>query len=449
MSGAPNAEASVVVVVVVASADEAVRGRVAAACSGVGHRVLEAGSVDEAVALVDDHSEDIDVMLADAALLDDGAALEAMRRLRRSSASAHMALFLVAHGAGTAGAAGVAGARELGALGVIERSIEPAALAATLRAAAEPARIIRSLRAQLRTAERHAAVDPLTGLGNRRSLRKRLLEESAFARRHRAAFSVVLLDLDRFKRVNDTYGHDEGDRVLAFFASRFAAVLRAEDVAFRYGGEEFVLLLRSCGDGRAVDVTQRLRDDLGATPFQLSDGTRSVIAFSAGVAAATAAERYSGEELVTRADDALYRAKREGRNRTVIADALESMPALPAPVAEHAALVMSLRQARALIASPERWLAAGFAQDREGRWRPVGSDDAASFSVIGALLRVGGTRGMIAAARAAFDAHAPVLYATVVLATGKPPTHANALGLLDATIAGLSADLGDAGSGSP
>ena len=124
-----------------------------------------------------------------------------------------------------------------------------------------------------------------------------------------------MLDLDLFKGVNDSHGHAEGDRVLVHFADAIRAILRADDVAFRYGGEEFLVLLRACDAFRATEVAVRLRDELHARPFRFSDGTQAPIAFSAGVAAAEQGECFASDGLVARADAALYRAKRTGGDR--------------------------------------------------------------------------------------------------------------------------------------
>ena len=99
------------------------------------------------------------------------------------------------------------------------------------------------------------------------------------------------------------------------FAEAIRAVLRADDVAFRYGGDEFVLLLRACDATRAVEVATRLREHLHANPFIFADGRVAAVSFSAGTAAAEASDGFSSTELVNRADTALYRAKARGRDR--------------------------------------------------------------------------------------------------------------------------------------
>jgi diguanylate cyclase (GGDEF)-like protein len=126
-----------------------------------------------------------------------------------------------------------------------------------------------------------------------------------------------MVDLDHFKEVNDTFGHAEGDRVLIHFSAAVRAVLRGEDVAFRYGGEEFILLLRACDASRGVEVAQRLLKQQHAEAFTFLGGGERPITFSAGVAAAQASDNYSGDDLLSRADAALYRAKKAGRDRVI------------------------------------------------------------------------------------------------------------------------------------
>lgn len=153
--------------------------------------------------------------------------------------------------------------------------------------------------------------DPLTGLHNRRSLVEALSSQRALALRHGMTLSVVLLDLDLFKRINDTLGHLVGDEVLKGVAQGLLRGLRHSDLAARYGGEEFVLLLPQADAQNACRVTERILADLGRTAFA---GVPWPVTFSAGVAQLTAEE--SVESLLGRADQKLYEAKAE-RNRVV------------------------------------------------------------------------------------------------------------------------------------
>ncbi len=187
---------------------------------------------------------------------------------------------------------------------------------AKVRLVCERSRNERELKNKLRFALDNAAHDALTGLFNRRYFERRLREEVAHAKRHKRPFSIVMLDLDHFKLVNDTYGHEDGDRVLRHLAEVIQAQLREDDVPCRYGGEEFVLLLRGTTGMAARVVTNRLKANLAAKPIRLGprDELRH-ITFSAGVSAADDRNTFNADDIIGRADAAMYRAKRAGRNR--------------------------------------------------------------------------------------------------------------------------------------
>lgn len=198
----------------------------------------------------------------------------------------------------------------------LTKPLSASLLCAKVRLVCERSRNERDLKNKLRFALDNAAHDALTGLFNRRYFDRRLREEVAHARRHKRPFSIVMLDLDHFKLVNDTYGHEDGDRVLRHFAEVIQAQLREDDVPCRYGGEEFVLLLRGTTGMAARIVANRLKANLAAKPIRLGprDELRH-ITFSAGVSAADDRNAYDADDIVSRADKGLYRAKRAGRNR--------------------------------------------------------------------------------------------------------------------------------------
>lgn len=171
-----------------------------------------------------------------------------------------------------------------------------------------------------------AATDPLTGLLNRRSLENHARAMVTGER----PFSLAMGDLDHFKKLNDTHGHDAGDRALRLFARCVRAGLRAEDLVSRYGGEEFVLILPGLSAPQAANALERVQEQLrgalaagGAAPFTASWGL------------AHSSQASSLEELTRLADVALFRAKREGRNRIVVEGASDSEAAgePPAPAA--------------------------------------------------------------------------------------------------------------------
>ncbi|NBB93331.1 MAG: diguanylate cyclase [Gammaproteobacteria bacterium] len=160
--------------------------------------------------------------------------------------------------------------------------------------------------------ERQATTDALTGLPNRRILDDRLGREIARSRRHGDPLSVVIGDLDHFKRVNDEFGHAAGDEVLHAVGETMQQHLRAEDLAVRWGGEEFLLLLPSTSLDQAVQVADKVRRAIAAVPIDCQD--RAVpVTISLGAAQLAAGEEVA--DLVRRADDAMYRAKKAGRNR--------------------------------------------------------------------------------------------------------------------------------------
>jgi diguanylate cyclase (GGDEF)-like protein len=163
----------------------------------------------------------------------------------------------------------------------------------------------------LAIAQSRAATDVLTGLPNRRSVDDTLRRMLAQADRTLTPFSIALLDLDRFKQINDTYGHDRGDDVLAGLASLLRSVLRASDFAGRSGGEEFVLFLPGTGREEAVMVAEKVRRNLRELNVA---GVDTRITTSIGIATFPD-DAGTPEALMRSADRALYAAKQAGRDR--------------------------------------------------------------------------------------------------------------------------------------
>jgi diguanylate cyclase (GGDEF)-like protein len=164
-----------------------------------------------------------------------------------------------------------------------------------------------------------AACDPLTGLPNRRNLSTELDREHALARRGRPGFAVLLLDVDHFKAVNDDRGHQAGDSALMIIADRLRLRARTSDVVGRWGGEEFLIVAPDTTGEGAVALAEDLRRAVSGAPIEIEGGPVSITA-SVGVAAW---ERESVEELLGRADQALYEAKSTGRDRVVCAPRLD------------------------------------------------------------------------------------------------------------------------------
>lgn len=160
-----------------------------------------------------------------------------------------------------------------------------------------------------------SGIDPLTGLRNRTGLHEELDREANRLRRTGRAFCVALCDLDKFKLVNDTHGHDVGDRVLVAVAGAVNQGIRSFDEAFRMGGEEILILLKDAEMEEGYAVVERLRHDIAALEIAIGGGRTLGVTASFGVA--QAAEGGDPDDLVVQADAALYEAKHAGRNRVV------------------------------------------------------------------------------------------------------------------------------------
>lgn len=157
--------------------------------------------------------------------------------------------------------------------------------------------------------------DALTHLANRRSVLESLDQELIRIARHPAPLALVILDLDHFKKVNDTWGHPMGDRVLQIAARELQHALRAGDHVGRYGGEEFMLILPNTDLASARTVLERCRQHIAAADIKTDQGTRLMITASFGLACHESTSSISAHALIHAADEALYRAKANGRNR--------------------------------------------------------------------------------------------------------------------------------------
>ncbi len=218
-----------------------------------------------------------------------------------------------------------------GADDFIVKPIDPVILKARLKAGLRTIRVqqeieqdreaLRRMAAELTIAHQHAKetalTDSLTGLHNRRYAMERLGQEWAATERNRHPLSVMVLDIDHFKQVNDTYGHDVGDAALRHFAETLRELSRNPDVACRIGGEEFLVIATNTPLDGAVHYAERIRSSFEAKTFEI--GSLSLkFTVSIGVAQKTK-DITNLDQLLKRADDALYQAKHEGRNRVVAA----------------------------------------------------------------------------------------------------------------------------------
>jgi two-component system, cell cycle response regulator len=209
---------------------------------------------------------------------------------------------------------------EIGVNDYLIRPIDKNEMLARVRTQVRRRRYTERLRDNVQMSIEMAITDALTGLHNRRYMESHLstLVEQAASRGK--PLTVLVLDIDYFKSVNDTHGHDAGDEVLREFSQRLKKSIRGIDLACRYGGEEFVVVMPETDMAVATMVAERLRRRIASEPFPISQGANSVeVTISIGLAARHSASD-NAANILKRADQALYRAKRDGRNR-VVADA--------------------------------------------------------------------------------------------------------------------------------
>jgi two-component system, cell cycle response regulator len=209
---------------------------------------------------------------------------------------------------------------EIGVNDYLMRPIDANELLARVRTQIRKRRYGARLRDNVQMSMELAVTDPLTGLYNRRYMESHVtsLVEQALARGKPLA--LLVLDIDYFKAVNDAHGHDAGDDVLREFATRLKKAIRGIDLACRYGGEEFVVVMPETDMAIAAIVAERIRRRIAGEPFSIDSGAAALdVTISVGIAALSGVSD-TPAAIIKRADQALYRAKRDGRNR-VVADA--------------------------------------------------------------------------------------------------------------------------------
>jgi two-component system, cell cycle response regulator len=205
---------------------------------------------------------------------------------------------------------------EIGVNDYLFRPIDQNELLARVRTQIRKKRYTEQLRDSVQTSIELAITDALTGLHNRRYMETHMpgLLEQALSRGQ--ALAVLVLDIDHFKLINDTHGHDAGDQVLREFARRVRKSIRGIDLACRYGGEEFVVVMPETDLAAATTVAERLRGRIASEPFPIQQEGRGIdVTISIGIA--PLGENDNAASVIKRADQALYRAKRNGRNRVV------------------------------------------------------------------------------------------------------------------------------------
>jgi len=206
-------------------------------------------------------------------------------------------------------------ALELGASDILIKPLDPEELLARVRTQVRKKRYLDALRSRLDQSMELAVTDQLTGLHNRRYLQTQLDQFVSRANMGGGSVSILLGDLDRFKRVNDFYGHDVGDEVLREFSRRLRDNVRPADIACRYGGEEFLVIMPNTSHETAKVVAERIRARVEGEPFIVNKGYDSLDITMSGGVSTTFPPDDDPDQLIKRADEALYRAKEAGRNQ--------------------------------------------------------------------------------------------------------------------------------------
>ncbi|HYD45742.1 MAG TPA: PleD family two-component system response regulator [Phenylobacterium sp.] len=208
-------------------------------------------------------------------------------------------------------------ALEIGVNDVLAKPVDPEELAARARTQIRRKRYTDYLRDNLDQSLELAVTDQLTGLHNRRYMTGQLDALVRRAQRGGDPVAALMVDIDHFKKINDTYGHDVGDEVLREFAARLASNVRAIDLPCRYGGEEFTVIMPDTRLADAERIAERIRLHVAGAPFRVAHGREILtVTISIGVAA-TLGETDTPEALLKRADAAVYEAKAAGRNRVI------------------------------------------------------------------------------------------------------------------------------------
>jgi two-component system cell cycle response regulator len=277
---------------------------------GIEHRPVIESDPEKALAAVGARADLLIVNIA--AKTFDGLRLAA--QVRSDEATRHTPILAVVE---PAERARVVKALELGVNDLLPRPIDPEEMAARVRTLIRHKRYTDFLRNNLDHSLELAVTDPLTGLHNRRYMSSQLGALVRRAQRGGEPVAALLVDIDHFKRINDTFGHDVGDDVLREFAVRLATNVRAIDLACRFGGEEFVVIMPDTGLEVAHRIAERLRLHVAGSPFRVAGVEDPLsVTISIGVACTDGASD-TPDALLKRADEAVYDAKAKGRNQVV------------------------------------------------------------------------------------------------------------------------------------
>jgi len=206
---------------------------------------------------------------------------------------------------------------DIGVNDYVSRPVEPNELLARARTQVRRKRLNDRLRESVQATMQMAVRDSLTGLNNRRYFDSHVETMFNKASIGGKPFALIIIDIDHFKQVNDTYGHPVGDEVLRLFSERLVKSVRSKDLASRFGGEEFVIAMPDTDGELAMVVAERMRREIAEHPMVCENGTLQIpVTLSAGIAALSSPDD-SVAAMLERADKALYEAKRAGRNRVM------------------------------------------------------------------------------------------------------------------------------------
>jgi two-component system cell cycle response regulator len=272
-----------------------------------GHRVVEAVDGEDALAKSQEHRPDVILLDVEMPKLDGHGVLAALR------ASPDLSDIPVVFLTGRTSTQDVVEGLRLGAHDYLRKPFETAELLARVSAAVRVKVLQDQLRQRNIELNALSRTDVLTGLPNRREMQERMSAATSAARRHDQPCSMLMVDIDHFKRVNDNRGHDGGDVVLRVVAARLGAACRSEDSAGRWGGEEFLVVAPMTDLAGGARLGERIRSHIGDTAVPMSDGPDIHVTVSVGVASGIRA----ADDLLAEADAALYVAKKDGRNRVV------------------------------------------------------------------------------------------------------------------------------------
>jgi two-component system cell cycle response regulator len=230
----------------------------------------------------------------------------------------------------------LAKALDMGVTDYVTRPVDANELKARVRTQIRRRRFQERLREIYEKSLSLAHIDELTGLYNRRYFNNHLETLFKKTREQDGALAVMMVDIDFFKKINDTYGHDGGDVVLKQVASRLQDAIRGYDIVARLGGEEFAMIMPALRPEQAPQAAERLRLSIADTPFTLPDGRSIQVTVSIGLFNQTLQDHDTPDTIMKLADQALYAAKRGGRNRVVGSDALAELTQAPEPTNQPA-----------------------------------------------------------------------------------------------------------------